>query len=917
MKNDAKGLLKTRVIDLMPKAEDHVSYVRKQLGDKASDADVRKEAEARAAKARDIREQLEVPLGTSQRPYPMWGSQRIEHNGRSDLEQVLSVIADDSFPMKVYSERPYKEVVALSYCDMPTPTMLQMFFDGLERRKPESVNRTQMMIGDPGAGKSFLGALQGRLRSKGPIEVLDCGGKNMRELLFEMVLDFGSGDALPKAIDKRLMAGTLEPMSLAMLKNLPGVTTEGNTVVSVDWNLMKTAGNDDVEKAFEILKKISKIEGLDNAGGNALGMNSQYGPLIRKFIAGEEIVLDEYNKSREGTDDKLQTFWQFAIGEINEFTADNDLKNKDATSGPATFTFRREDMKAGFFITLTGNKKEDGVTTRSLNKSVYSRLSPQTLPDPDVIDWQHRICQMMVGVPVSTLYTVFREQADKDPEAFGEWLMWLRKTKAEIEGVPVPALQETLLANWKNVVSSSEKLAKFYDQWAQMTDAEKLVANRHTDLIEEVDEEYSKKEGIDFRKIKQHLEEAIPLRPRMQQHDAPVSLDMKSWGGAPKLSEKVDENPSLRFGTRLAEFLERMVYEKSGAVGKRRLYAKLQKSMEEFGLREVHLIEGARSKQRSVEEDLNISAFADRDLGKQAQLARKVFCDYLRTVDPQLSANDEDIVTVQKLRAALETISQKDTAANHELFVVNRDLDSLTKSPLVTAEIRDAAVYSMEERGFDFELKDLVHHDDLMASLALPTVGGKNLGAVWEGNLRLLEQKADASLPPSPAAANQNQPSADTTPTNPAHNGAESLHVAENKSIHGIATTTLQVLFSDAQGDRAVSVHIVHNSLRNKTLVVSEKAPSKLLAAFREAGIIHVDRNDPGAKAKVESALTELTRSMPAAMKDRLKEAFKYRNDVDAEHLQGQSPALTDLLVDGKIEAFLPKCVVKTQKNAM
>ena len=97
-----------------------------------------------------------------------------------------------------------------------------------------------------------------------------------------------------------------------------------------------------------------------------------------------------------------------------------------------------------------------------------------------------------------------------------EWLMWLRETKAKIEGVPVPELQHTLLSNWKNVVQSSEKLAKFYDKWAGMTDASKITSNGNADLIEEVDDEYSKKEGMSFRRIKQHLEEAIPIRAKMQ-----------------------------------------------------------------------------------------------------------------------------------------------------------------------------------------------------------------------------------------------------------------------------------------------------------------------------------------------------------------------------------------------------------------
>ncbi|MCC7038367.1 MAG: hypothetical protein IT560_13835, partial [Alphaproteobacteria bacterium] len=569
--------------------------------------------------------------------------------------------------------------------------------------------------------------------------------------------------------------------------------------------------------------------------------------------------------------------------------------------------FRREDMKPGFFVTLTGNKKEDGVTTRSLNKSVYSRLSPQTLPDPDIIDWQHRICQMMVGLPVSTLYTAFKEQADTDPDAFGEWLMWLRKTKAETEGGQIPELQETLLKNWKNVVNSSEKLAKFYDKWQQMTDSEKITSNGHADLVEEVDDEYSKKEGIDFRKIKQHLEEAIPIRPRMQKEDAPRPMSMGNWDKAPKLSEPVEENPSLNFGTRLTEFLERMVYEKSGAVGKNKLYMKLQKGMQEFALRDITLQEAARSKQRSVEEDLNISAFNDRDLSKQAIMARKVFCDFLRQTNPEITATNDEIVTPKKFLDALTYVSQKDSAPTNELFVTNRDPESVFAGhPLAGAIIKDTAVYALQNKDLDFTLKDLVHHDDFMASLAMPTVGAKNLSAVWEQNIRPLTKGA-ANDSAAPAAA-------------PASSGSildhdEALFIAEGKSDKKIATTSVQVLYSDEQGERPVTIHIVRNEARNKTLVVSEKAPSKLLSAFKEAGVIHVDRHDANAEAKVDAAITELTRGMQPSIKDRLVDAFKYRNDVDVEHLKGKTPTLPQLLTDDKVDMMYAKFVVK--KNAV
>ncbi|MBU6474626.1 MAG: hypothetical protein KGL10_06935 [Alphaproteobacteria bacterium] len=882
-------LLKTKIKDLIVDEGFQKKESRRLLGENATEAAVNRETERRMQMARELSDKLVRPLGTASRPYPMWGSQRVDYNGQSNLEQVLSTIADDSNPMKVYSERPFAEVIAMAYCDMPVPSMLPLFFDGLERRKPESTNRTQMMIGDPGAGKSFMGAMQGRMRSKQPVEVFDCGGKNMNELLFEMVLDFGAGDAMPKAVDKRLQAGTLEALSLAKLKQLPSEAVtfdENNNIKSIDWTFFKGGAKpDEVETAFAILKDVSHIEGLDKASGNTLGMNSQYGPLIRWFIEGREGVLDEYNKSKEGSDNGLQTVWQFLNGETNICTVENPLKNKDLTNGPSSFTFRREDMQAGFFVTLTGNKTEDGLTTRSLNKSVYSRLSPQTLPDPTEADWQHRICQMMCGVPVSTLYSVFREQADENPKEFGQWLMQLRKTKAELEGVPVPELQETLLENWRNVVNSSRKLARFYSEWSEMTNAENLMTTGNTDLIEEVDEEYSKKEGIDFRKIKQHLEAALPIRPHMLPEDAEAKADFKNFLKQPVLAEKEYENPSVAFGTRLVDVLDRMVFEKSEAIGKHKLYEKLKASMDNAGLRDIVLQDGAHSFQRSVEEDLNVSVFDSTDMGKQAAAARKVFCDYIRQVDPQIvEADDDKIITVARLKRALQTVGEKNTAESKELFIINREHESLGAFPLARAKIEDMASYPEGTEEVELSVSDIVSHEDFMAALALPTVSAKNLDAIWDTNIRDLSEQIEKENNPQGPNADQKS-SAD-----------EIFKITENRSEQGIATTTLRVMFEDASGKESdVSVHIVLNKNRKKALIVGEKVPTKLLSAFKEAGIIHVDRHAPNAKAKVDAALNDLTRGTrnPELAKRHLADAFRFRNDFDLGDFLVEKKAIT------------------------
>ena len=892
-------LLSAKVVDLTLDEDMQFKQARRILGESASVAKVTAEAAKRIERAREIDSQLVKPLGTSTRPFPMWGTQRVDHeDGNSSLRQVLSVIADDTHPLKVYSERPYKEVMALAYCDMPVPSMLQLFFDGLERRKPESTNRTQMMIGDPGAGKSFLGSLQGRMRSKKSVEVFDCGGKNMNDLLFEMVLDFGKGDILPHAIDKKLQAGTMHSLSLALIEQfntlgeekIVSKTADGKFVI--DWTALSTGNTEKITKAHDLLTRISHIEQLEG-GGNALGMNSQHGALVRAFLEGREIVLDEYNKSKEGSDNALQTVWQFMIGEINTCTVENPLKNKDLSAGPSSFTFRREDMQAGFFVTLTGNKTEDGLTTRSLNKSVYSRLSPQTLPDPTVADWQHRICQMMVGMPVSTLYYTFRDQADANPKEFGEWLLNLRKAKAEIEGVPVPELQEALLQNWTSVVGSSEQLAKLFSDWADMTNAERLLTSGNTDLIEEVDEEYSKKEGMDFRKIKQILEVAIPVRPRMLPEDSAVRVDFTNFDKAPVLVAKEQESAGSSFGTRLVEYIERMIFEKSEAVGKHELYKKLQASMDSAGLRDVHLREGAHSGKKSVEKYLNVSVYDSSDLGKQALAARKVFCDYLRELDSEIKADDEQIITVARLKKALAAVAEVNSAETKQLFVVNHDHETLVSHPLTAARIDDMAERALNEGGEEPEihLSDIISHGDFLASLALPTVGEKNLEAIWDGNIRKLVGDDDGKEDPA-------------------------LDIAENRSSIGLATTTLRVLFTDVKGETSdVPVHIIRRA-DGKTLVVSEAAPQKLQRAFKEAGITHIDRQATGAKAEIERELKQMTNGMKAEVKGFLRDAFGYRHVI--QDIEPTANPLTDLsayLADRKVEGNFAKFVLKGGKK--
>ena len=913
----------------------------------------------------EILEQLRKELGTTGAPFPMMGIQREDNDdGTVDMLPVLSVIANDDYMLEIYSERTIEEVLALAYCDMPVPSMLETFLEGIERRKPTSTNRTQFVIGDPGHGKSFLGALQGRIRSRGPVEVFDCGGKNMNDLLFEMVLDFGAGDALPVAIAKRLSAGKLQAASIVellkvddgikarvkkieadfnnpeeakkyaeqglsqqeaiaqQLKNQMLEFDKDGNLIGIDWEKMKKADSADVEGIFNILKKVSFIEGLDNAGGNALGMNSQYGALVRAFIEGREIVLDEYNKSREGSDNGLQTVLQFLNGEISYCRIDNPLKNKDGTQGPSYFEFKRDDIALGFFVTMTGNKTEDGVTTRSLNKSVYSRLSPETLVDPIVMDWQHRICQMMMGLPLSTMYRVFKESADQDPKSFTNDLLWLRREKAKLEGTTVPKYQEKLIREWQTTYEATLNLANLFYQWSLMTDANRLADNGFANLIDEVDEEYTKKEAMDFRKIKQFIETALSIRPQMIRKDAPRKFSIKDALNQKKRKEKIEEDPLLNFGTRLVTLIENVVYKKSMGVKKKKLFAELKKAMQQACLRDIVLQDGQRNANKSVEQALNLSAFNDQDVNAQAKMAQKVFCDYLRSMNKGLSKNDDDIIMPERLQKAIKAVNKIDAANKDTLFIPNDNIESAAKQPFIEIQMVDDAENALKGENFDnLKKEDIVTHDEFLTSLALPSVSQRNLSGIWEQNIRRYNDSLDES---------GDVPQPDQQPIAANDSIDEGMNIAENRSVEtGIGLTTVYVRIDS----KLYPVHVMVNTVQNKVLVVSEGVSSKLRAAFKEAGITHIDRSADDADTKIEQAIQEMTRGHKPELKDRLAEAFWFRHSARPDDaLKDENPEeykkqmrvyedlrkmpISELLASKAVKPSFCKLMVKKQPKA-
>ena len=270
-----------------------------------------------------------------------------------------------------------------------------------------------------------------------------------------------------------------------------------------------------------------------------------------------------------------------------------------------------------------------------------------------------------------------------------------------------------------------------------------------------------------------------------------------------------------------------------------------------------------------------------------------MFCDYLRELDSEIKADDEQIITVARLKKALAAVAEVNSAETKQLFVVNHDHETLVSHPLTAARIDDMAERALNEGGEEPEihLSDIISHGDFLASLALPTVGEKNLEAIWDGNIRKLVGDDDGKEDPA-------------------------LDIAENRSSIGLATTTLRVLFTDVKGETSdVPVHIIRRA-DGKTLVVSEAAPQKLQRAFKEAGITHIDRQATGAKAEIERELKQMTNGMKAEVKGFLRDAFGYRHVI--QDIEPTANPLTDLsayLADRKVEGNFAKFVLKGGKK--
>lgn len=861
------------------------------------------------------RESLKIAIGVSGRPYPVYETRlTVNQKGEHVAVEELRVMEDDSNPIYIYSERPYDEVMGILYRYMPSPSMSEIFLQGLQLRRPESKRRIQYIKGEPGAGKSFMGKLHGSLRSKRGALVVDCGGKNLSELLYETVLDFENDRTFFSELDKRLSQDRLNPTSISILKkaiNPAALIEDENGRLAIDWTRLGNAETVDgqPENYMDIVRKaltdVSRLEGLDQFGGNALGLIMREGPLITAFKEGREIILDEYNKSKEGTDDSLQTVLQFLAGEIDECPAENRLKTKGDES-TNSFTFRRSDMKPGFFVTATGNAVEDGITTRPLSKSANSRLQPVMLPKATELDWQHRWCQILMDVPLSTLYYTAKRDWDGDKKGFRKFLrdrLTSGRTAEEISNIPEEHF--ALANNWERVFEATKNLARFCERTANLLDLDQgdFNAEGFDEILAEIEDgEFTDEVSFDFRKIIKYVEQARDHAPRSKARHLSRGFDRGDWKEQKTLSPRQKEPVMLNFGTRLVDEITKDILNISHKRGKKATFKQLLTWQINFNLIGTDLTEGQKKDGRLVSDLLNISPYEGHDLEANAEIAQRLMAEFMRERFPEIKGAADEILSMKSLFAAmqrLEDISWNDLLDEHQVafknefnnasgithlgngfILLNQDKKTAGRTPFLVTSTYDTTPFQAEggvvQPKFPDDASMLAGEEDVLQTLIIPIIGRKNLQSMWTD--RINNSRLTGSSEESDAIA-----------------------IAQGRHKSGLALTTIHV---NANGQKK-PVHVIHNAKTGKTLIVGNGINNALKERFAHCKIEYLDRNEAATRQNLRDALVDVADQYAGKLDAALKMAFLMRNQSKLDSNGDVNRPLAELLLAEDVEPFI------------
>jgi hypothetical protein len=780
--------------------------------------------------------ELSKTLGTSGLPYP---ASHFVTDTAGKLQMEIGIIADDAHPLTAYSNRSHDYVIGQLYCRMAIPSLLHVQKESLLRRAPESKSRVMLILGKPSTGKSEGAKTIADACDERGADVVDCGGRYLGDLLWEQVIDYG--EDFKTALTERIRSGKLTAESVNVIeKRYPeALVKEDGKIIGIDWS--KTAAPEKsetdeaaLERSIKFAKTIAEYESIPTQTVNSVGIKKVPGVIKKWHEEGRTGILDEYTKSVEGSDDSLQTVLQYLNGEIDEVTVTNTMKvaGRDETY---SYTLKRDEMKAGFFVYMTGNDQEDGVSTHMLSKSAYSRLPVFKIEDPLSVDWKHRISQVLTGMPLSTLYSVFSDTAADDAKEFSQMMIELRLMGLSADQqANVPTSQLTMLNNWQQTNTAVEKLANFYMYWAKIIDPksdfydpEKSQNQSNIDnVMPEISASYRDESAIDFRKVIQDMAEALKVKPAVKKINGGSGLRLNfSEVGRKKTTTVADSQEviSAEFGTRL----EAVLLERIGTMtqGRPNLQAALIKEARERGVLTID----PTKEQETVSKLLNQDMYTEVGGIKTIVTLREALVARLKQANPDLKGkSDDEVMPMDQAVAACEELAglasetaNNTTARSGRLIILGKDLTHVFN--------RVSAVDGIGQSKPD--ANELVSTSDFLESLKIPAVANMNMKGIWRSTI---------------SAEKFVKPSKENTPI---------VQIAEGKSASKVGITT--IMMQGANDDTAmVPMHIMVDETRKKGLIVTDVVDAATKAALGSDFTI-VSYDDANAETQVAAFIKE------------------------------------------------------------
>lgn len=920
------------------------------------------------------RKKLEKPIGTLNMPWPTRKLIRTyAEDGHEEVRYELVNIQSDVRHLRIPSRLSLEEFWGRAYREMPTPHMIAVFVDLVRQMSMDSDNRTALILGNAGDGKSFMCRALGALMGVEPI-VVDFGGRNGNEMVFVTVLDTKNNEGLTAKLEERLREGKLHPASVAELKEALGkayhVVDDGTPII--DWNLASTGEIEDKPDVEVLRKKVAdklalaaKKDGRDpsaidpdeidagvleekekwysrrdahreriqavvnnilfreglTSSANAIGITVEPGPGILAWMQGVPLVAEEWTKSKKGGDDALQTFLEFVArvrsnGPNTKVTIESPVKEK---GGVSRFEFRAEDLKPGFFMFLTGNEPKDGSTTRELNASMYSRINAYRLGIAQPEDWAHRAAQILLGLPLTTLYRMSKNKIESNPEAFKQALWHFRTKGLSDEQVGnIPEHQRIYLngssvveksgrgeivePNWRLSLQFLEVLGNAFFMTSQLVDPDAKIYKgdtqnpKYDELLEEISAYHRNVMAFDFRRMIKFIEEALIEQPDVVSiNDSPgFDFDNLFEEGDTDLRERLGREPqSLRFGTNLVKIFQEFMWRNLKELAMDKTYGKIMEVARNEGFVEEILQEGRRSDRRTAAELMDISAFDDPDVA--ATMARKVITTYLQDSRGLSAAEAERAVSQSMLQAVMQGIrsSFNGAAANDNapgvLPLPSEDLRSAGDPVIVSGRVVDAS--NIETRDQVPSADDIADDDAVLASVVMSQTRAAALRAFWADSLDH-PLAGDGTIEPDQA-----------------------LELARGLSASGLSTTTLMVAHHEGEKQTNIPLHLIRRQVdgqRDQLLAVGGDITPSLERLLRDSGFTYVNRNDSSASQRVKIALSHILRGVGKDTRDALKMAFLYRN-APGDAVDVSKASLQDLLTmkEENLKTFLPRFVLR------